>query len=158
MNEIHILTDTEEVVEVLDSEQEAAGYDYGNLNTTSFPDNKNPINDHKKHMKYTDKIKDIKVSKDKFKKQKSDNENKNKIPGVPEKTLGVVRDAVLDAEQVVAVYDYGDLEAAFFPENKVHVNDHKIDKFNICTDKIKDFLKISAQNKKATMKNYLAKV
>ena len=27
---------------------------------------KNPINDHKKHMKYTDKIKDIMVSKDKF--------------------------------------------------------------------------------------------
>ena len=40
-------------------------------------------------------------------------------------------DAVLDAEQVVAVYNYGDLEAAFFPENKVHVNDHKIDKFII---------------------------
>ena len=67
-------------------------------------------------------------------------------------------DAVLEAEQVVAGYDYGDLEAAFFPNNKVHVNDHKIDKFNICTDKIKDFLKISAKNKKATMKNYLAKV
>ena len=40
MNEIHILTCTEEVVEVLDSEQEAVCYDYGNRNTTSFPDNK----------------------------------------------------------------------------------------------------------------------
>ena len=85
----------------------------------------------KRHVKFSDKIKDIMVSKDKCKKRKTDNENKNKIPGVHEKTLGVVRDAVLDAEQVVAVYDYGDLEAAFFPENKVHVNDHKIDKFII---------------------------
>ena len=40
MNKINILTGTEKVVEVLDSEQEAAGYDYGNLNTTSFPDKK----------------------------------------------------------------------------------------------------------------------
>ena len=90
---------------------------------------------------YTDKIKDKIVSKDKCKNQKSNNENKNKIPGVPEETPGVVIDAVLEAEQVVAGYDYGDLEAAFFPNNKVHVNDHKIDKFNICTDKIKDFFK-----------------
>ena len=48
MDEIHILTCTEEVVEVLDSEQEAAGYEYVNLNTISFPDNKKLINDHKK--------------------------------------------------------------------------------------------------------------
>ena len=85
----------------------------------------------KRHVKYTDKIKDIMVSKDKCKKLKSDNENKNKIPGVPQEALGVVIDVVLDAEQVVTGSDYGDLEAVFFPGNKVHVNYHKIYKFNI---------------------------
>lgn len=53
------------------------------------------------------------------------------LTGVLGEALGVAIDAVLDAEQVVTVSDYGHLEAAFFPDNKFHVNDHKIDKFNI---------------------------